>query len=392
MARDVWDRSSMTAALRQGELQLIGLRAGDAYSLGNTHGVDFDSGIVLRSGETGLERAGARQGGAGCIEGRCRVDGQMRHGFVKSEWGRNLICRDEQCEACTLCDAGSGSGTQIPYEVCPDACKRARKDALDCADRAYHILRYTGDHAAARRLYIKCRELAAGYRQCVYNAVAAARTPEGRQRIREQCPPVNIAFPHATIAECCIRLICRDVEKVPLPGVHCGIEKISCNGDRVVYELLTDPPKAKDVRQQGGSGSQVYAIRDPNYAAGTDTRYSIEFSVCYPCDNDRSDPIACNCVVDGVGRPNDVGTYPWRDSSNYNPGGVGDLPMQMMKPIADAIAGQLFHPNSNSFAKYYMHRCTKKGHRPKMPKSAWGWGFDYGGKGPDHPPPWGGVS
>jgi hypothetical protein len=194
------------------------------------------------------------------------------------------------------------------------------------------------------------------------------------------------------VKECCIRLICRDVEKVPGPGVHCGIEKISCNGDRVVYELLIAPPKAKDVRQQGGSGSQIYAIRDPNYAAGTDTRYKVEFSVCYPCDDGGRDPIACDCVVDAVGRPNDVGAYPWRDSSNYNPGGVGDLPMKVMKVVADASVGRLFHPNSNSFAKYYMHRCTKKGHRPKMPKNAWGWGFDFGGNGPDHPPPWAGVS
>lgn len=61
--------------------------------------------------------------------------------------------------------------------------------------------------------------------------------------------------------------------------------------------------------------------------------------------------------------------------------------MKILKPVVDSIALRLFHPNSNSFAKYYMYRCTKKGHRPKKPAGAVGWGFSEAS-----PSPWGGVS
>lgn len=200
--------------------------------------------------------------------------------------------------------------------------------------------------------------------------------------------------------ECCIGLICRPLAGPSgLLGTHCAIEKTSCDGDRVVYELLREPPEVDGAARVGGESSMVYAIRNAQYATGVDRRYWTEFRVCYPCDADTPglDPVACRCVTDGTGRPNDVGEYPWRDRSRYNPNFDLDLGWAkwgwlIPSASADSLASSLTHPNSNSFAKYYIHRCTKSGKRPSKPPFAHGWGFDFGRSGrPGYPPPWGGV-
>lgn len=113
--------------------------------------------------------------------------------------------------------------------------------------------------------------------------------------------------------ECCIGLICRPLAGPSgLLGTHCAIEKTSCDGDRVVYELLREPPEVDGAARVGGEGSMIYAIRNAQYATGVDRRYWTAFRVCYPCDADTPglDPVACRCVTDGMGRSNDVGEYP----------------------------------------------------------------------------------
>lgn len=131
----------------------------------------------------------------------------------------------------------------------------------------------------------------------------------------------------------------------------------------------------------------MYAIRDPLYLIG----YTQEFGVCYPCSTSGDDPVACECIMEGKGL-NDVTEYPWRDKAEYSPSldDSRSIPARVMKATADMVSSQW--ANSNSFAKYFIHLCTKRGLRPKKPLLAEGWEWEFGGKGPDYPPPWGGVS
>src|SRR5690606_28385726 len=189
---------------------------------------------------------------------------------------------------------------------------------------------------------------------------------------------------------CCISLLCRPVDGLR-PAQHCAVRKTSCSGASVIYELLTAPPSAytSRFRRLGGAGSYVYAISDPEHLK---RRYywHVRYTVCYPCrqmlDGSEEDPVACACVTDQV-----VCGYGWRHGHQYRPAS-GSLLEFGSSAIELLLVGGAFEPNSNSFAKYWMHRCTKIGRRPKRPRNAPGWGFEFGARGPNYPPPWGGRS
>lgn len=190
------------------------------------------------------------------------------------------------------------------------------------------------------------------------------------------------------VSECCISVWCGPVgASAGVLGAigkrHCLLAKRSCGGSLTVFELIPGDA-ASEKHRVGGPDSMVYVFpgRDPS----TEPDQKHEFSVCYECNSDGSDPVACDCLT-----PKKVGDYPWRRQKDYGPPRGETLSGTAMRYVAARVSGTHFAgPNSNTFAKYFMYRCTEVGKRPPKPGGADGWDFPIGGAA-DHPPPWGGV-